>query len=84
MDRVPAGASGLAWPHLPAWLCGLKRRPGCDVAAPRLGVPVFARARSPIGLKRRPGWDSLWLGSAPAFRASTLRVTDWPQTPAGL
>ncbi|RZD56608.1 hypothetical protein C0Q59_24290 [Streptomyces albidoflavus] len=24
------------------------------------------------------------LGSAPAFRAPTLRVTDWPQSPAGL
>ncbi|ALM39502.1 hypothetical protein SFR_2887 [Streptomyces sp. FR-008] len=39
------------WPQTPA---------GLGVAAPRLGVPVVARARSLTGLKRRPGCD--WAG----------------------
>ncbi|GAB7076023.1 hypothetical protein JCM18897A_38800 [Streptomyces sp. JCM 18897] len=33
---------------------------------------------------RRPGWDAAWLGSAPACPPVPLRVTDWPQAPAGL
>ncbi len=46
---------------------------GAGFAPPSLVASCAGRA----GLRRG-------LGSAPAFRASTLRVTDWPQSPAGL
>ncbi len=46
---------------------------GAGFAPPSLVASCAGRA----GLRRG-------LGSAPAFRAPTLRVTDWPQSPAGL
>ncbi len=70
--RAPPRSTGLA----PAGPGGLNRRPGWGVAAPRLGVPVVARARSLTGLKRRPGWDWVVAGLRLHLPATTLRVTD--------
>ncbi len=49
---------------------------GCASAGPRLPLPALT-PRVTDGLKRRPG---CWLPGS----VSTVPVTDWPQTPAGL
>ncbi|GHI47590.1 hypothetical protein ScoT_37640 [Streptomyces albidoflavus] len=56
-------------PLLPAGLDspvrdGLNRRPGLEMAGlvPSLPTPTVAVT---YGLKRRPGWGLVWLGSAP-------------------
>ncbi|BDH69127.1 hypothetical protein MTP06_25760 [Streptomyces sp. PLM4] len=66
--QTPAGL-GCGWaPLLPAGLDspvrdGLNRRPGLEMAGPVPSLLTPAVAVT-YGLKRRPGWGLVWLGSA--------------------